>query len=242
MNADLQASSSAGREPDAAREGALYDGDHGTLTGPQRRALVQLIAGPFISQSKAPDLFAVVSANRETFAEHLDNLFLDLVVDDTAGVAFTKVWSEERGVDDRRALLRSWNLTFMDSVVLLHLRDAVMRTGLKERTVVSEEEVFEATSPFQGVIGTDKSSPAKKFTATWNKMNNFSIISKTATPGRFEVSPVLRVVFGTEEIAALTKAYERLLGTTDETEVSESCVEVTDAIGVDEEETDDDRA
>ncbi|QMV84329.1 DUF4194 domain-containing protein [Corynebacterium hindlerae] len=187
----------------------LHETDTGTLTGAQRRALAELIRGPYISHLNKPEVFQTVSASREVLGEQLDNLFLTLIVDDNAGVAYVKAWDEN--VAEQRALLRTMSLTFMDTVVILHLRRELVTTNPNERTIVDETEVFEATLPYQAAGGTDHSSRRKKFDAAWNKMKNNSIVIKTPTEGRFEVSPVLRIIFSAEEIATVTKSFETLL-------------------------------
>lgn len=187
----------------------LHEADTGTLTGPQRRALAELIRGPYVSILSKPEVFQTVSASREVLAQQLDNVFLTLVVDDNAGVAYVKSWDEN--VAEQRALLRTMSLTFMDTVVILHLRRELTTTNPNERTIVDESEVYEATLPYQGASGTDHTAQRKKFDAAWNKMKNNSIVMKTPTEGRFEVSPVLRIIFSAEEISAVTEAYEKLL-------------------------------
>lgn len=190
-------------------ENKLYEGDTGTLTGLQRRALAELIRGPYVSSVKSPDVFAAISNSREILAQQLDNLFLTLIFDEHAGVAYTKAW--EADVPEKRALLRKQSLTFMDTVVILHLRRELVTTSPNERTIVDEGEVFEATLPYQGHAGTDKSTQRKRFTAAWNKLKSYSIIASTPTEGRFEVSPVLRIIFSSEEIAAVTESFRALL-------------------------------
>ena len=190
-------------------DNTLYDGDTGTLTGPQRRALAELIRGPYVSSIKSPEVFQTVSGSREVLAQQLDNLFLTLIVDDDAGVAYTKAW--EVDVPDKRAMLRKTSLTFMDTVVILHLRRELVSTSPTERTIVNEDEVFEATVPYQGKSTTDKSNPRKQFIASWNKMKRNSIVIDTPTEGRYEVSPVLRIIFSGEEIAAITESFRTLL-------------------------------
>lgn len=190
-------------------ENKLYEGDTGTLTGLQRRALAELIRGPYVSSVKSPEVFTAISNSREVLAQQLDNLFLTLILDEHAGVAYTKAW--EADVSEKRALLRKQSLTFMDTVVILHLRRELVTTSPNERTIVDEGEVFEATLPYQGHAGTDKSTQRKRFTAAWNKLKNYSIIASTPTEGRFEVSPVLRIIFSSEEIAAVTESFRALL-------------------------------
>ena len=99
----------------------LTETDTGTLTLSQRKALVKLIKGPFITTTTPADRedFRVIVESRTLLSQQLDNLFLTLVVDETAGVAYTKVWDTE--VDGARTLLRAKPLTFVETVIILHL-------------------------------------------------------------------------------------------------------------------------
>ena len=187
----------------------LYEGDTGTLTSGQRRALAELIRGPYVSMLTSPEIFSIVSSSREVLAQQLDNLFLTLIIDDNAGVAYTKTWEADH--PDKRAMLRTLPLKFVDTVVLLHLRKALIHTNPNERTIVDENEVFEATLPYQAAEGTDHTKQRKRFEAAWNKFKKNSIEVKTPTTGRYEVSPVLRILFSAEEIAAVTASYQQVL-------------------------------
>lgn len=187
----------------------LHDGDTGTLTAAQRRALADLIRGPYVSSLTKPEIFRTVSDSRALLAQQLDNVFLTLTVDDDAGVAYTSTWDAD--VDAKRSLLRTMNLSFIDTVILLHLRRELVNTTPNERAIVDEDEVFEATSAYQAATGTDHTAQRKKFEGSWNKMKSNSIVVKTPTEGRFEISPVLRIIFSAEEIAAVSDSYEDLL-------------------------------
>lgn len=43
-------------------------------------------------------------------------------------------------------------------------------------------------------------------------MISYGILASTTTEDRFEVSPVLRLIFGADEIAAVQAEYRRLAG------------------------------
>ena len=73
----------------------LHENDTGTLTGPQRRALAELIRGPYISTLTKPEVFRTVADSRVVLARQLDNIFLTLVVDEDAGVAYTRLWDAD---------------------------------------------------------------------------------------------------------------------------------------------------
>lgn len=187
----------------------LHENDRGTMTAAQRRAFGELLKGPFVAMDRTPEVFKTISAHRELFASALDNLFLTLVVDDVAGVAYAKSWEEE--VEEARTLIRKKALTFAESVILLNLRHDLMRESPSERVVVSEDEIFERCLPFFSSLGTDKAAAGKKFTAAWNKLKEVSIVRPTPVDGRFDVSPVLRLVFSAEQVAQLEANYHQLL-------------------------------
>ncbi|WP_075724655.1 DUF4194 domain-containing protein [Corynebacterium aquilae] len=187
----------------------LTDNDTGTLDAAQRRALGQLLRGPYVSATKHPEIFRTVTAHQKLLRSHLDNLFLTLIVDDASGIAYAKSWDTE--LEDSRQLFRSVPLTFIQSVTLLHLRRELVLTSPNQRTIVDQEETFEAIEHYLQATGTDKAAKRKRFQASWQKLQDYSLITKTRTPGRYEVSPVLRLIFDAEKIAALTQAYEDLL-------------------------------
>lgn len=195
-------------------EHQLHDNDTGTLTGPQRRALTDLLRGPFVSYAKSPEIFTTIAHSRTVLAEQLDNLFLQLIVDEQAGIAYAKSWDEE--VAEKRALFRTVSLTFMDTVLLLHLRRELIMTNPNDRAIVDEDEVYEATLPYHALAGTDHTAARKKFDAAWNKMKTNSIVNSTPTEGRFEVSPVLRIIFSADEVAAVSASYDTLQEETNE--------------------------
>lgn len=194
----------------------LSDFDTGTLTLAQRRALVKLIKGPFVSASNSADAedFHVISASRQEIASQLDNLFLTLIVDDTAGIAYTKVWDTD--LEGMRKLLRAKPLNFVETITILHLRRQLAKANPNERTIVDKTEVFEATAPYQTAQGTDHTKQAKNFDSAWNNLVKSKVVAPTPTPNRFEVSQVLRVVFSSDEIKAVTRSFEEMLEETDE--------------------------
>ena len=189
----------------------LTETDTGTLTLKQRRALVKLIKGPFITATASADRedFTVVVESRAVLAQQLDNLFLTLVVDEIAGIAYTKVWDTD--IEGTRSLLRAKPLNFVETVIILHLRRQLAKASPNERTIVDKLEVFEATAPYQSAQGTDHTKQQKQFDAAWNSLVKAKVVVETPTPGRWEVSQVLRVAFSSDEIKAVSDSFEELL-------------------------------
>ena len=96
---------------------ALYPGDSGELSLAARRVLVQLLAGPALDAERHSKLWPILIRDEAAIRSRLSELFLqhrDLQV------AFTR--QAETGDLDAPRLLRRANLTLLDSIVLLHLR------------------------------------------------------------------------------------------------------------------------
>ncbi|TRW45735.1 DUF4194 domain-containing protein [Georgenia yuyongxinii] len=187
----------------------LWHGDTGSLREPSRRALAALVKGPYVSAERHAELWRALVADTEEIRSRLADLFLDLVVDDTLGVAFIRGAQTEAG--NAPQVVRTLPLTFIDTVLLLHLRGELVRSGGAGRVIVGKDEVYEQLSVYRSAASTDEAGFTKRINASWTKFEKQNLLVKTSTDGRFEVSPVLRLVFGPEEIAAVAAEYKRLL-------------------------------
>lgn len=186
----------------------LWDGETGTLREPSRRALVALVRGPYVSADRHADMWRAMVADADAIRSRLADLFLDLVVDETAGVAFVRGAQTTEGTAPQ--VVRTLALTFMDTVLLLHLRDELLRCGGAGRVIVGKDEVYEQLNTYRPDASTDEAGFRKRINASWKKVEDQNILVPTSTEGRFEVSPVLRLVFGPEQIAAVRQSYRRL--------------------------------
>ena len=111
-----------GGDRGAARRGndVYYLGDTGRLPLDARRALCQLLIGPSIDQLRHAKLWPALIRSEAAIRSSLADLFLELVLDRDSGVAFTRQADTEDV--DAPVLLRTSPLTFIDSVLLLYLR------------------------------------------------------------------------------------------------------------------------
>lgn len=185
----------------------LWDGDTGTLRDPSRRALVQLLRGPYLSAGRHGNLWATLLADEEQIRARLADMFLDLVMDHDAQVAFVR----NAGADaDAPKVMRTATLTFLDTALLLHLRQQLLHESSGSKTIVGHDEVADQLQVYRGKDDADPAGFAKRINSSWQKMVKYGLLAPTSTDGRFEVSPVLRLVFGPEEIAAVRAEYRRL--------------------------------
>lgn len=188
----------------------LFAGDTGELGVETRRVLVQLLLGPSLDARRHGRLWPVLLRDEPIVRRRLHELFLDLVVDRDHQVAFTRQTQADE--IDVPVLLRRSPLTFLDSVLLLFLRQRLTQAEAQgERAVVSVDEMSEHMAIFERQSNTDKALFAKRVRNAIEKMKQDNVLQRIrSSEDRLEVSPTLRLLFSAEEILALTHAYRAL--------------------------------
>lgn len=190
---------------------ALYPGDLGALPLETRRVLVQLLMGPCIDGRRHSNLWPVLARDEDILRARLADLFLDLVIDHDQQVAFTR--QAAVGELESPTILRRSPLTFIDSVLLLALRQALARADAHgERAIVNSGELAEQLRVYEQAANTDHAGFSKRIQTSIEKMKKNSILFKLrGSDDRFEVSPTLKLLFSAEEIQGLTAQYQALL-------------------------------
>lgn len=190
--------------------GALFVGDTGSLPLEARRALCLLLAGPSVDAQRQPAQWAALLRNEDDVRSLLCELFLELVLDRDGGVAFTRQY--DTAELDSPTLLRSAPLTFIESVLLLFLRQQLAEADTRgERAVVAEFQLVEAMSVYQKNVSTDQAGYGKRVAAAIAKMRENQLLSKLrGSEDRYEVSPALKLLFSAEHVQALGEAYRQL--------------------------------
>ncbi len=188
----------------------LYPGDSGTLPAPARRVLVQLLSGPFVDAARQPNQWEALRRHREVLRSRLADLFLELVYDADAGVAFLR--EADTGELDAPILMRRAPLTFLESALMLFLRRRLAEADVRgERAVVEREEMAEQLRLYSRAESTDAAGFEKRINAAIQKVKKNSLLSAVrGSEGRFEISPTLKLLFGAEEIAALAERLRAL--------------------------------
>lgn len=210
-NSEMTVSAEA-HHPDAALPAAntLFLGDSGELSLDTRRALVQLLAGPSLDGRRHAKLWPVLVRDEVLIRQRLAELFLELVIDRELQVAFTR--QADTGELEVPLLLRRAQLTFIDSILLLHLRQRLTQSDAQgERAVVSAEEITEFLALYERAANTDRAGFVKRVHASIEKIKKHNILQKIrSSEDRFEISPTLKLLFSAEEIQALTHLYQRM--------------------------------
>ncbi len=186
---------------------ALYLGDSGELSLDARRVLVQLLAGPSLDGQRHSKLWPILIRDEAAIRSRLSELFLQLVIDRDLQVAFTR--QADTGDLDVPLLLRRANLTFLDSILLLHLRQRLTQAEAHgDRAVISTDEILEFLSLYEQAGNTDRALFEKRIHASIEKIKKHNILRKIrSSDDRFEISPTLKLLFSAEEIQALTRIY-----------------------------------
>lgn len=185
----------------------LFLGDVGELSIGTRRVLVQLLVGPSIDAKRHPNLWSVLIENESVVRSRLCDLFLDLVIDRDLQVAFTR--QPDTGDLEVPKLLRRARLTFIDSALLIFLRQQLPRFESQgERAVVSIDEIQEYLALFEKSANTDHAGFSKRVQASIEKINKFNMLRKIrGSDDRYEISPTLKLLFSAEEISGLIEVY-----------------------------------
>lgn len=188
----------------------LFAGDSGELEQETRRVLVQLLAGPSLDGRRHPKLWPVLVRDEALIRRRLSELFLDLVIDADLQVAFTR--QADAGDLETPVLLRRAQLTFLDSIMLLHLRQRLTQADAQgERAVISVDEIVEHMSVYERSANTDRAGFNKRVQASIEKIKTHSILQKIrSSEDRFEISPTLKLLFSAEAVQALTRTYQRM--------------------------------
>jgi hypothetical protein len=200
-----------GVEPEASGQAqALYLGDCGQLPLETRRVLVQLLAGPSLDARRHARLWPVLKRDETVVRSRLADLFLELVIDPGQQVAFTR--QADVGELEAPVLLRRLPLTFLDSVVLLFLRQRLTQADVRgERAVFEAPEIIEQVAPYERATSTDHAGFNKRIQASIEKMKKNSILQKIrGSEERYEISPTLKLLFSPEDITELTQQYRAL--------------------------------
>ena len=199
----------SGETPDGPGDAGLWRGDAGELREQSRRALLEILKGPYLSGRQQPQLWAALAADEGRIRSRLNDLFLDLVIDPVDEFAFArKVRTTELSVP---SALRSESLTFLDTAMLLVLRQLLLAAAGERRVIVGQDEVYERLAVYRDG---DEATFLRNLNGAWNRMMNRYRVLHSAGAGagtdRVEISPMVRFMVDEEQVRALTTVYRRL--------------------------------
>jgi hypothetical protein len=196
--------------PDESSFDGLTPSDRGKLPEDTRKVLVQLLRGPYVSQERHAKSWAVLLRAEDVIRERLGDLFLELVVDIDAGLAFVRNMESDEAELPR--VIRSKRLTLIDTALVLFLREQLLNAEATGRRVfVGRADITDQMSVYRNLSQIDESGFNKRVRTSIEKMKDQSVLLPTAEEDRFEVSPILRLVFNADQVIAVTKEVSRFV-------------------------------
>jgi hypothetical protein len=190
---------------------ATFTGDLGELPLETRRVMVQLLLGPALDARRQSKLWPILLRDEGVLRSRLHELFLEIVIDHEQQVAFTR-----QVVDDQLdvpVLLRKASLTFIQSALLLYLREQLIQAEARgERAVVSRDDMLNHLTVFEPDGNPDRARFEKQMAGAIERGKELSLLRKLrgAEEERYEVSPTLKLLFAAEQIQALTETYSKI--------------------------------
>ena len=188
---------------------SLFLGDTGEMALETRKALNVLMLGPSLEAKRHSNLWPVLIRDEAIIRSRLCEHFLDLVIDRDLEVAFTR--QADTGELEIPKLLRRAPLTFLDSVLLLFLRQQLTRfENQGERAAVSSDEMMEYLFVYEKSANTDRAGFLKRAQASIVKLKKYSILRTIRNSAdRYEISPTLKLLFSAEEVREMAEIYRR---------------------------------
>jgi hypothetical protein len=177
----------------------LWPNDTGTLTFDARRALVALVRGPMLTAGKK-ELWQALLNNQVAIRSRLADLFLELIISDDTGIAFVK---NAEAADGRiPKTVKSQRLTLIDTIVVLTLRKELLLDN-SGRVFVSKEELIQQLAHYRPITRLDEAAFRKRIETSWSRMVKAGLLAAVETEERCEISPVLKLIFGIDEVKAI---------------------------------------
>jgi hypothetical protein len=195
----------------------LFDGDQGTLPLNARKALVAVMKNSYIAAQHDPNTWAVMLAHRADIESVLNNMFLMLVVDKTAGIAF-----KQQAPGDRFTTLLppdiSWGLD--DTILLRHLREIFsVERGLSGDSVfVDREPLIERVVADVPASQTDLTLATRRAEKAFDNIRAARILLRTTDADRWQISPVIVPLLPLEKLNEL----KRWLASASESDTAEN--------------------
>src|SRR5699024_1662485 len=177
--------------------------------------------GPYVSGVQSPQLWAALIADEGLVRSRLHELFLDLVIDPVDEFAFTrKIVTDEI---EAPAAVRSERLTFLDTAMLLVLRQLLLAAPGEKRVIVDREEVYERLAIYR--TG-GESTFQRNLNGSWSRMSNRLRVLHKAGEDRFEISPMVQFLIAADPVR------ERLLAAAGEKRVTVDREEVYERLAI----------
>jgi len=201
---------------------ALYMGDSGELPNDARRILVHLLANGHVDHRRHPNLWNTLIRNREKIQSRLCELYLELIIDLEARVAFQR--QADTGELEAPRLLRDHQLRLYDSLLMLYLRQVLSHADAQGLLpTVSMEEILDHMVVYDASGNRNSADFRSRVTAAVTRLHmKVGVLHKV--PGvhtQYEISRVLKLMLGADEVNALRELYKKMKDADSSTQAAE---------------------
>jgi hypothetical protein len=199
----------------------------GRLPAEARRALVELMRQGVVVAESRRLVFDALCAHRTLIADHLADMYLRVLIDESAGLALL-LNAQSGGNDDEEedaaALISRRTLTVYDTLLLIVLRKNFLdrETAGDIRIRIDVAQIEALLMPFLPLTGSTNSD-RKKLNGAVEGMKRRKILNAVrGEDERVEISPVIRYVVNADYLEHLLEEYRRLA------EEARTCIERPD--------------
>ena len=198
-----------------AAPAALFEGDCGTLSYGQRKALTALVKLRYVSSLQEPETWLEVERSEDELTGVLNNLFLDLVVDRRYEVAYAVQASAESSQPFPNALKPAARLKRDHTVLLMYLR-----TFYHKQTASGESNVFVDRSDLVDALEKLDAEKEVNHVAAAARVDKVIedfvgkheyLFKVKGQKDRYRVSPIVASMLSLERVKDLNDEFERML-------------------------------
>ncbi|WP_386688594.1 DUF4194 domain-containing protein [Lonepinella sp. MS14437] len=184
-----------------------------------KRVLVYLLRQGVILHSQKAKLFESLCRYQVQIRQHLADVYLSLMLDERAGVAFVQTQDSTASDDeadeadeDSYSLITRRTLSLFDTLLLLVLRKHYQEreTAGEQKIIIDLEQLEISLSPFLPLVE-HASLERKKLSGRVKELMKRKLL--TAVRGsdeRFEITPIIRYVVNAEFLESLLVEYQQL--------------------------------
>lgn len=183
---------------------SYFEGDSGTLDADVRAVITSLMSRRVMLGRNDPPMWETFIANEVAVTSHFHNMYIDLVVDRNAQVAFKRQVHPE-GVD-YRVLLRDQRASREMSAAVLFLRSEYNRqahSGI-ERVSVTRTDLIAEVETFWPETETNRRARGGNVNAAIRSLTEQYLLIGNKDADEWEVSPAIQTLFSAEAITQLT--------------------------------------
>ena len=184
--------------------GALFAGDEGGLSFPQRRCLVALLKARYISRHTHPELWKVLEAHQQLLSARLNDLFLTLHVDVEREVAYKRQAVPDDDGPKFPTLLHDTAYTREETVLIVVLRERLQRERAAGADVVTvdREDLIDAVAELRPADVTDIAGADARVDKAIVSLARYNVLDDRGE-GRYVITPVLESLLPLERLREL---------------------------------------